>query len=794
MNTVSKGDTPKRPAALEEAIRLLHAGFWPVAITPPGQKTKWLSDPGKQPIGKAWGETKPDEPTLVAVWAAHPDAGLGIKLGCRSGMIDVEIDDPEKGEDSFTTLMGGECIETMGWLARRGSHNLFRWNDRLAKYGKTVIKIPSLPGLEIRIGELPGKPAQLQSVCPPSPITTDEEGRTVSIGHREWNGVEEIASLPDLFFKILDEQVITKKTKTTIPKSPPMPQGPDDACELALANELLGYVDADDYDSWVTAGMALHARFQGNDSAFHLWDEWSKRSTKYEAGETSKKWASFEAGGGVTFGSLYAMAQAAGYRGATKATLATKGLSLVRPLEPHGAATKATEATKGGSEHGSVALVAYVAPEEDEPVIVRPWPDPPESAAYRGPIGAIAEQVSEHTEADPAGILVQLLLGWGNVLGRAPCFYVGATRHGLNEFACMVGPTSSGRKGTGKDVALMVLGYADEVWRKERIRSGLSSGEGLIWEVRDPITKMVPEKKNGRIIGHHMEVTDQGVDDKRMFVVESEFGGTLKTLTREGNTLSARMRDAWDDGNLRAMTKNNLAQATNAHITIIGHITELELIKHLSETDAANGFANRFLWVSVRRTQLLPRGLVIPAECYEYESKVIRQALLAWRNCPGADIPFEFTDRFQTLWDELYMGPMNAERPGLLGAILARNASHTKRLACMYAALDSANLVDVHHLESAWALWCYCERSAARIYGDNLGDKDAETLLSALRSNPLGLSQTEIVHDVFRGHKNRKQIVRILGRLLESRLVHSEQVATGGRPATVWHATKGGES
>jgi hypothetical protein len=56
------------------------------------------------------------------------------------------------------------------------------------------------------------------------------------------------------------------------------------------------------------------------------------------------------------------------------------------------------------------------------------------------------------------------------------------------------------------------------------------------------------------------------------------------------------------------MTKNSPLKATGSHISIVGHITTAELRARLNRTDLANGFANRFLFVCVRRSKLLPHG------------------------------------------------------------------------------------------------------------------------------------------------------------------------------------------
>ena len=111
----------------------------------------------------------------------------------------------------------------------------------------------------------------------------------------------------------------------------------------------------------------------------------------------------------------------------------------------------------------------------------------------------------------------------------------------------------------------------------EHIVNGLSSGEGLIWAVRDAMTKGA-------------ETIEAGVDDKRLFVQESEFPSVLKVMAREGNTLSPVIRLAWDTGNLRTLTKNSPAKATDAHISILGHTTQQELLRHLNDTGGRQRF------------------------------------------------------------------------------------------------------------------------------------------------------------------------------------------------------------
>src|SRR5581483_4114637 len=100
---------------------------------------------------------------------------------------------------------------------------------------------------------------------------------------------------------------------------------------------------------------------------------------------------------------------------------------------------------------------------------------------------------------------------------------------------------------------------------------------GLIWHVRDPIEKREPVRERGRPPRYETVVADPGEEDKRLLVVEPEFANVLKQTERQGNTLSALLRQAWETGTLQTLTKNSPAKATGAHISVIGHITADEL-------------------------------------------------------------------------------------------------------------------------------------------------------------------------------------------------------------------------
>jgi hypothetical protein len=238
------------------------------------------------------------------------------------------------------------------------------------------------------------------------------------------------------------------------------------------------------------------------------------------------------------------------------------------------------------------------------------WPEALAPEAFHGLAGEIVSILEPHSEADPVGLLMHLLVSFGNVVGRGPHFVVGGTAHHANLYCVHVGATAS-RKGTAKDDTFFVIRTVDADWFDSRVQSGLSSGEGFIWAVRDPLEERQSVREKGRVVEYQDVITDAGVEDRRLLVVESEFGSTLRVLEREGNTLSAQIRQAWDSGTLRILTKTKAARATDAHVSILAHVTREELLKYLNETEQANGFANRILWVTVRRSKLLPDGGLI---------------------------------------------------------------------------------------------------------------------------------------------------------------------------------------
>jgi hypothetical protein len=399
------------------------------------------------------------------------------------------------------------------------------------------------------------------------------------------------------------------------------------------------------------------------------------------------------------------------------------------------------------------------------------------SEAFHGLAGEVVTRILPDTESDPAALLLQYLVSFGNAVGRLPYYLIEQDRHFANLFTVLVGQTSKSRKGTSAGRIRAIFNIADPEWVRERILGGMSSGEGVIRAVRDPVYAI---RKGVE------ELVDAGVSDKRLLLDEREFFQALAVLKREGSILSRVIRDAWDCvEKLATLTKHSPTRATQPFISIVGHITADELRQALDHTSMANGYANRFLFACVKRSKLLPRGGTLGAEIGSKLGARTLEALIAARNIEQLTM----TDAAKVHWKDIYSA-LSAGLPGLLGAITDRAEAQTIRLALVYALLDQARQIDVVHINAGLALWDFCVASTRYIFGDLVGDPVADTILRALRGAGADeLSRTDLIN-LFGRHLSVNQIDAALVALLSAGKARCGNMKkTGGRPREMWFAT-----
>lgn len=106
------------------------------------------------------------------------------------------------------------------------------------------------------------------------------------------------------------------------------------------------------------------------------------------------------------------------------------------------------------------------------------------------------------------------------------------------------------------------------------------------------------------------------------------------------------------------------------------------------------------------------------------------------------------------------------------------------RLACLYALLDCSSKIRIEHLNAALALWKYCEDSARYIFGEQTGNRIADTIHSAIVASD-GMSKTQL-RELFHRNASAPQINRALNLLIELGKIEVFREETEGRPREIY--------
>jgi len=347
--------------------------------------------------------------------------------------------------------------------------------------------------------------------------------------------------------------------------------------------------------------------------------------------------------------------------------------------------------------------------------------------AYHGFAGDYIRLIEPHTECDNASLLLTLLTAFGVAVGRSPYFVTDGIEQHANIYSVICGESSRSRKGTS-------LGRIKDLFSSVNVPrvSGLSSGEGLINAVRDVEAK---RQDDGTFS------VSAGVNDKRLWVTESEFARVLKVNKREGNTLSAVVRDAWDGGDLHTLTKASPLTATNTHIGITAHITQHELRITLPENETFNGYANRFLWAYVKRSKMLPHGGK-HVDLTDWRKRLAD--IVAYASKIGE---MTESDEAFALWNDVYPALTSDHENPLWNGITSRAEAQARRLSVLYALLDGSSTIERVHLEAALSVWRYCDDSARILFVPVQGKSLESRLRSLIRETP-GIIRGELRHAV----------------------------------------------
>lgn len=692
-----------------------------------------------------------DEAAIRGWWERFPSANIGIACGKVSGLIVVDADKRHGGLET----LAGYClaptltVETGGG----GLHLYYRLPDVPIKGGTRRFGV----GVDCITNGL-------YVAAPPSVHPdTGEPYR--------WISEAEIAELPAVLVEVATREKVARPSKVKATSSTPRSVDNRERARKWLATVPGAVSGQGGHNATIRVAAALVNRFGlDRSTAEHLLGDWNRTCTPpWSAKELKHKLDDAEAAG--TYDGDGAAEWAARDEQERAAWIAeqkraeqerekdrTANMTTSRQREP------ADDDDRGEGE-GDVTPEAAPCPTLA-------------AAAYHGPMGALVKAIEPHTEADPAAILLHLITGVGMLAGRGPVVRVPGGEHHARHFVCIVGETSNARKGTAAGHAKEILREVAEGFDALTL-SGLSTGEGLIAAVCDPVTEHVVTRKGSP---EYVAVEKPGVDDKRLYILEPEFGRILAVCGRDNNTLSHVARTAWDGDVLRVRTRGNPITATGAHICIVGHITIDELRQRLATVDVYNGFANRFSFHIVGTGKVLPFGgaVTLPAAAIEALRRGIEASL--------GDREFQIEGEARGLWEVAYRDFRSAQ-VGPLGAVLARRAQMVLRYALTYAVADGADAIRLPHLSAGLALVEHAEASARILFGDSTGDGVADKLRAFLHdAGAVGLSRAELSAALGR-HAQKSEIDHALLLLERGGRAHRERRAPAGgkgRPAEVW--------
>jgi hypothetical protein len=149
-------------------------------------------------------------------------------------------------------------------------------------------------------------------------------------------------------------------------------------------------------------------------------------------------------------------------------------------------------------------------------------------------------------------------------------------------------------------------------------------------------------------------------------------------------------------------------------------------------------------------------------------------------------------DDAKELWAAEY-GKLSEGSDGMFGAVTSRAEAQVLRLSMLYALLDCSDFIRVPHLRAALEVWRYSEDCCRYIFGTQVGDPTADTILSAAKGSTEGLTRTEI-STLFSKNKSTAQIgvaldhLREIGKLA---IVTDKTSGSSGRPTQRWIYTGG---
>jgi len=605
------------------------------------------SSPGKHPMRElvphgVHGASK--DPTQLREWFTRATtANIGIAMGEPSGVVALDIDPRNGGDgllDQLTTTHGALPDTAMALTGGGGQHYLFRYTGERVRSPGKGIDVKSTGGL---------------IVVEPS-MHASGTAYTWEASSDPLQG-QPIATAPAWMLDTAPRAVNgnTPAIRSTGFLSPQ---------RLADLQNALGYLDADDYQTWIAAGQALHSTEAP--AAFALWDTWSRNSDKYRPGECDTRWRTFSAAGGLHVESIFAWARDSGWSGIST----------------------------------PVAVPAAEAAPTRAPATA---PDvPPELLGLPGALGEVVRLANRTAPQPQPQFAVQAALALGaTVIGRH-------ARTTLNNYASLyfvnIGKSASGKEHS-RTVIDTVLGAAN---LSHLIGpAGYSSASAVMSALLHQPSHIAIIDELGALLGTSAA---EGNFHRREAInaLVSAWGllhGTLRPQAFSTMTASAQAR--------AEMAKQIVQRPA---LTLLGMTTPRTFYASLGESAIEGGFLNRFIIVESHAPRSMPAtaaDLTVPGSIIEW-CHAARDA--GGGNLSNVDLSADMTplprvvdfdahaSRAFDVYGAACVTAMDALDSEGLAELEGRSREKALRLALILALSDNPTspMIRAHHAE--WAI------------------------------------------------------------------------------------------
>lgn len=739
-NVVSITNAPK--TAMDYALAYAAIGWhvFPVWGASEGKCKcrRQCSSPAKHPVEylvpKGQDNATTDPATIRSWWSQMPTAGVAVFLR-PSGLVAVDIDPRNGGLDTIDEIEakhGRLFSDVTQFTQAGGEHRVFKLapGEQVALPGKLG------PGVDLkRNGYIVLAPtAGVSGIYDWEASSNPIEGNIPT-------------PLPDWIRDMAKPVVVTEFA------APAGNRFVTDA-QVGELREALSFLSSDERETWIRYGMALSAIGQ---AGWNLWDEWSRKSKKYDPVDSMRVWRSFKPGA-INFESIFFEAQQAGW---------------VNPLAGFAPAAEVEHVPLAPAPVSSVSEI------------------PDRLLSPPGILGEVTHWINQTSRKPQPQFAVQAAIAFAaTVMGRRYCT---DQRNWPSLFLLNIGKSASGKE-HGK-------------WAVEHLLEACNLDK-LIGPANYT-------SNSGVLSALHKQPSHLTVIDEFGKVLEA---ASVKHSARAASAMTALM-EVWArcDGVMRpqgystfGMSDADAAKIAeravrNPALTLLAMTTPESFFETIGSAAARDGFLNRFLIVESdigRQVGTQTGACKVPASIIEWATQAHKYEGLANPDMAPALAAVPKIVHIQKKAAALFaafeaecIDLMNAHDEAGLAEMFGRCNEIAMKLSLVVAVGDGWTAVNEDH--AAWAIdyvRFYALRTVERL-ATSVADSEFEAVkqkvLSAiLAAGRNGLAEWELEKkcNAFRALDQRGQINALNSLAFVSRIQRVTIQKTRGKPRTAWVA------